>query len=68
MSESNGNGFVITKETWDHMPKEQRDWILFDTMQRLTSEVKCLKRWNKGMGFCGGIVGGIVAFFGVKMA
>jgi len=65
--ETGGNGFVITKDTWDHMPKEQRDWILFDTMQRLTIEVKHLKRWNKSMGFCGGIIGGFLAALGIKI-
>jgi len=63
----NNNGFVITKETWEHMPVEQRDWILFDTMQRLTSEVKRLRKWNKGMGVVGGIIGGIAATLGIKI-
>ncbi len=63
----NGNGFVITKETWDHMPEDQRNWILFDTMQRLTSEVKILKRWNRVSSFAGGIIGGAAAGLGIKI-
>ena len=65
--ETNGNGFIITRETWEHMPQEQRDWILFDTMQRLTTEIKCLKRWNRGAGFLGGIAGGLLAAMGFKV-
>ncbi len=33
---ANGNGFVITKETWENMPAEQREWLLFD----VTAETK----------------------------
>jgi hypothetical protein len=64
--EDNGNGFVISKETWERMPKDQRDWIIFDTVQRLTTEVKCLKRWNKCFSFSGGIFGGLAAILGLK--
>jgi len=63
----NGNGFIITKETWEHMSQEQRDWVLFDTMKNLTNDVKSLKRWNKCTSFLGGIVGGVAAVLGIKL-
>ena len=61
------NGFIISKDTWDHMPENQRDWILFDTMQSLTMEVKILKRWNRVFSFAGGIVGGAATALGIKV-
>lgn len=71
------NGFEITKETWEHMPKEQRDWILFETilsMKRAQGSMKAdidkLKKRplvDRACSFAGGVVGGIAAFFGVKL-
>ncbi len=63
----NGDGFIITKDTWENLPEDQKSWILFDTVQNLTKDVKCLKRWNKVTSFLGGIVGGVAAAFGVKI-
>jgi hypothetical protein len=64
------NGFAITKETWEHMPTEQRDWIVFETMQGMRNDIEKLKKrpvTDKLYSFAGGIVGGICAFFGGKI-
>ena len=56
-------GFKITQETWEHMPPEQRDWIVFETMLALREDVEALKtkRWiNSSLAFIGGVVGGII--------
>ena len=63
----NENGFIITKDTWENLPEDQKSWILFDTVQNLTKDVKGLKRWNKATSFLGGMVGGIAAVFGIKL-
>jgi len=63
---ANDSGFVITKETWENMDEEQRSWILFDTMQRNTAEVRRLRKWNKTTGLAGGVLGGIAATLGLK--
>lgn len=60
------NGFIISKETWDNMPEEQRSWIMFETMQSVNAQIKMLKRWNRLSSFAGGIIGGILASFGIK--
>lgn len=71
------NGFEITKETWQAMPAEQRDWILFETLQKMNARLGKLedknKKWtwiNSGFAVCGGAVGGFMfsflKFLGVK--
>ncbi len=64
------NGFTITKETWEHMPKEQRDWVLFETMLTMKRDIDRLKKRplaDKFYSFMGGIVGGVATYFGGKM-
>lgn len=62
------NGFIISKETWDHMPDEQKQWIMFETMQAVCGRLKGLERWNKCLSALGGVAGGIIAFFSMKLA
>jgi len=61
------NGFIISKESWQRMSEEERKWITFDTMQDMHLQLRSLRRWNKIMSGAGGIVGGILAFFGLKV-
>ena len=44
---ANGNGFVITKETWENMPAEQREWLLFDTLQDMNRRLKLVAETKK---------------------
>lgn len=61
-----GNGFIITKDTWERTPQEQRDWIMFETIQSMNDRLKVLERWNKAMSFAGGVTGGIAAVIVTK--
>lgn len=61
------NGFIISKETWDHMPEEQQKWIMFETMQVVNARLKRLERWNKAFSFGGGVIGGIAGALGIKI-
>ena len=66
---ANGNGFVITKESWREMPAEQREWLLFDTLQDMNTRLKtveCRPFKDKCYSMLGGLVGGALAAFGVK--
>jgi hypothetical protein len=66
----NENGFVVTKETWENMPKEQRDWIMFETLQAMHGRLKCLEKRSLVDKVCaagGGIIGGALAFLGLKV-
>lgn len=60
------NGFILSKETWDHMPEEQQKWIMFETMQNVNIRLRHLEKWNKVFAFTGGVVGGIAATLGIK--
>jgi hypothetical protein len=62
-----GNGFIVSKETWDHMPDEQQRWIMFETMQAVNARLKRLERWNTCWSFAGGIVGGAMSALGIKV-
>jgi uncharacterized protein (DUF1786 family) len=66
MANETGNGFVITKDTWEHMPEEQKSWIMFETMQTMNTRLKVLEKWNKALSFGGGIVGGGLAWCAIK--
>ena len=66
---ANGNGFIITKDTWCNMPQEQREWLLFDTMQDMNSRIKAVEKrpmTDKCIAFLGGVVGGALAALGIK--
>lgn len=60
------NGFILSKETWDHMPEEQQKWIMFETMQNVNIRLRRLERWNKAFSFAGGLAGGALAALGIK--
>jgi hypothetical protein len=65
------NGFMILKEKdWQGQTPEQRDWLIFNTLQNMDSRLKKIesKAWlDKGCSFLGGIVGGAAAYFGIKI-
>ena len=57
------NGFKITKETWEHTPPEQRDWIVFETILAMREDIESLKakKWiNSTFAVIGGAIGGFV--------
>jgi len=63
------NGFVITKETWAELPAEQREWLLFDTLQSVNERLKIVEKrplLDKCIAFAGGIIGGFLAALGYK--
>lgn len=67
------NGFKITKETWEHTPPEQRDWIMFETVLAMRDDIEALKskKWiNSGCAVVGGAIGGflfsLLKLMGVK--
>ena len=66
---ANGNGFIITKETWENLPAEQREWMLFDTVQDLHARIKAVEKRpvaDKCFALLGGLVGGFIAALGLK--
>jgi hypothetical protein len=65
-----GNGFLIVDEQdWHGSTPEQRDWMIFKTLKSLDSRMSCLERRpfvDKCFSFAGGLIGGALAFLGIK--
>jgi hypothetical protein len=64
------NGFVVTKEDWEHMTPAQQSWMLFNAIQALDSRVGALEKRpiaDKCFAFLGGIIGGFAAALGIKL-
>lgn len=64
------NGFVVTKEDWEHMSPEQQSYMVFGAIQALSEKVRLLERrpvTDKCFAFLGGIVGGFMAALGIKI-
>lgn len=64
------NGFMIVNEKdWENASTEQRDWLIFNTLQSLDLRLKYLEKktfFDKTCSFAGGVIGGIVAALGIK--
>jgi hypothetical protein len=65
------NGVIIIKDKdWERATPEQRDWMIFNTLQSLDRRLEKLERrpWlDKGFAFIGGVIGGGLAFLGIKI-
>ena len=63
------NGFVVTKEDWEHMTPEQQGWMTFNAVQSIDKRVQKLEKRplvDKCFAFAGGVVGGAASFLGIK--
>lgn len=64
-----GNGFLVQDEhDWEGYTPDQRDWLIFKTLRSMDDRLKKLEKWNTCMAFAGGVVGGIAAILGIKIA
>jgi hypothetical protein len=64
------NGFVVTKEDWEHMTPAQQGWLTFNAVQELDKRVRVLEDRpfvDKCFAAAGGIIGGAMAYLGLKM-
>ena len=62
---------VITEKDWEKATPEQRDWMVFNTMQKMNCRVNKLERRpivDKVWAFLGGIIGGAAAYLGLKIS
>jgi len=63
------NGFVVTKEDWEHMTPEQQGWMTYNAVQSIDTRVQKLEKRpliDKCFAFTGGVIGGAAAFLGIK--
>lgn len=61
---------VITKESWESMPDEEKDWLMFNTIQSMDMRITKLEKGgviNKTLTFAGGIIGGIAFWLGIRI-
>ena len=64
------NGFIVTKDDWEHMTPEQQGWMTFNAVQDLNRRmniIECRPFWDKCASFLGGLIGGIAAALGIKL-
>jgi len=62
------NRFIVIKDKdWEKADSEQRDWMVFNTLQSIDTRLTKLEKrpfYDKASSFVGGIVGGIIAIAG----
>ena len=62
---------IINEKDWEKMRPDQREWVTFNTMQSMHNRLIALekKAWvNKACSTMGGMLGGITAVLGFKIA
>ena len=66
------NGAIVIKDKdWERATPEQRDWMVFNTLQSLDRRLEKLEKrpWiDKSVAFIGGIIGGSLASLGIKIS
>jgi len=61
---------VITEKDWEHANSDQRDWMVFNTMQSVNNRLKTLEvrdLYYKLCAFGGGMVGGGTVMLGFRL-
>lgn len=63
-------GFIVIGEKdWAKATPEQRDWMVYQTLQSLNNRMttlECRPLTDKFLSFVGGLIGGFIAAIGVK--
>ena len=64
------NGFLVLNEhDWGNATPEQRDWMIYNTLQSLDTRMKVIEKrpiTDKCFAFLGGMIGGFAAALGLK--
>jgi len=65
------NGYmIITEKDWEEATEKQKSWMMFNTIQSMDKRLKKLEKrpiMDKVTSFAGGIVGGALAYLGIKI-
>ena len=65
------NSYMIIKEKdWEKATEKQKSWMLFNTVQSMDGRLKKLEKRpiiDKMFSFVGGVIGGALAFLGIKI-
>lgn len=60
---------VIHEKDWEKSTPEQRDWLVFNTLQSMNNRLVILearRAWDKAILFAGGVIGGFAAACGLN--
>ncbi len=66
---ANNGKMVVSKEAWNRLESNDREWLMFDTMQSLDKRLSDLEDkgfFHKACSAVGGVIGGALAAFGIK--
>jgi hypothetical protein len=61
---------VLNEKDWEKQTPEQRDWLVFNTLQAMNERLKIIegrKLFDRTCSFLGGVVGGVAAMIGGKL-
>ena len=61
---------VVTKESWEKMPDNEKNWLMFNTLQSMDKRIVKLEHGglvSKALAFTGGAVGGVIFWIGTKV-
>lgn len=62
---------IITEKDWEKANENQRGWMMFNTIQNMNERLRILEKrsmTHKVLTFVGGIIGGALAYIGIKVA
>ena len=69
MDERDKGFIVVGEKDWANATPEQRDWMVYQTLQSLNNRMttlECRPLAHKFLSFVGGLVGGFIAAIGLK--
>ena len=62
---------IINEKDWENASEEQRSWMVFNTIQNINVRLEKLEKRpiiDKALSLIGGVIGGALAYFGIKIA
>lgn len=71
MDNHQDNYMVITEKDWENASEKQRSWMLFNTIQHMNDRLMKLEKkpiLDKICAFAGGIIGGILSYFSIRLS
>jgi len=64
------NHMIVNEKDWDIASEEQRSWMVFNTIQSINTRLEKLEKRpiiDKALSLMGGIIGGALAYIGIKI-
>jgi len=61
---------IVNEKDWEIASEEQRSWMMFNTIQSINTRLEKLEKRpiiDKALSLMGGIIGGALAYIGIKI-